>query len=770
MLKDSIGTFSSDGKKIPLKGIDIKADIFETASRVVISQRYKNTGTKPVEAVYCFPLESFSAVYDLEIIFKNKKIKAKIETKKEAQKIYDKATSKGDRSFLMEMERENIYNMSIGNLAPDEECVVVISYVAELTADENEIEFRIPLTVSPRYAPSDSDPTQVARITPPFALNVPYGLNLNIDLGSKDIIKSIVSDSHKIETAIESENISVKLHHSETEFNRDFILKIQYNEALKPKVMIYEADNNEQYAMLRLYPKKDLAKENTDGIDYIFLLDCSGSMDGTSIDSAKSVLELCLRSMSEKDKFSIVRFGSTYEYYKKKLVDYNQNNLDDAITMVKKIDADLGGTEIYKPLKFIYENILGSQFTEEESLFKGKSRSKQNYSDSDREAVIILITDGEVFNESEIIKYIKNSKKNFRIFSFGIGYGINDYFLKEIAIQTNGMFELISPDESIQKKVMKNIFRIRQNYIKNIIIDWDSDDVVTAYKNIPLIYADSNYTLYAKLKNFKKDGVVLTLEEDKNKIKMNAEVQFINDEYLISRLWAKKMINTLESDLYIGNDKTTKKIASKIIDLCKKYNIISDFTSFVGVCEMEDANKVKEKAEFLRIPIQLTRGWHGFHSDTHIPAVMRCCVSPAVNYSLDVSLSNSKFDHIEFEHCDSSVNVDSSPIDFILYNQNAEGIFKIPFKKLVDSFPDIKLTQKDLDSIYEKYKNTKSKISQKKFNNLLVSLVVMYYVEKLHKDLEDIYKLAFLKAKKLIKKHFGDDYDDIKNFLSNNIF
>jgi len=45
----------------------------------------------------------------------------------------------------------------------------------------------------------------------------------------------------------------------------------------------------------------------------LFVLDCSGSMQGQSLAQATAALELCLRSLNEGDTFNVCQFGSRYE-------------------------------------------------------------------------------------------------------------------------------------------------------------------------------------------------------------------------------------------------------------------------------------------------------------------------------------------------------------------------------------------------------------------------------------------------------------------------
>ena len=53
----------SQEKHIPLKRASVEATIRSFAADVTITQVFRNDETRPIEAVYCFPIEEQAAVY-----------------------------------------------------------------------------------------------------------------------------------------------------------------------------------------------------------------------------------------------------------------------------------------------------------------------------------------------------------------------------------------------------------------------------------------------------------------------------------------------------------------------------------------------------------------------------------------------------------------------------------------------------------------------------------------------------------------------------------
>lgn len=121
---------SPDGEKLvfPLKHTEVRAKIAGILSRVEVSQKFENPFTKPLEAVYIFPLPAEAAVDEMEIKIGEKTIKGSIKKREEAQRIYEKAKQQGRTAGLLEQERDNIFTQSLANIKPGEEIDVTIRY------------------------------------------------------------------------------------------------------------------------------------------------------------------------------------------------------------------------------------------------------------------------------------------------------------------------------------------------------------------------------------------------------------------------------------------------------------------------------------------------------------------------------------------------------------------------------------------------------------------------------------------------------------------
>jgi len=147
-----------------------------------------------------------------------------------------------------------------------------------------------------------------------------------------------------------------------------------------------------------------LGQELSHGKDFFFqfVVDCSGSMSGSRMNTAKEALKLFIQSLPESSTFSIILFGNKHNYFKNaKSWNYNDETMEKVLNEINNIRADLGGTNIIKPLKEAVNNkAAGLRFKR-----------------------VFLLTDGEVdsHERKEIIQFAEASADKCRIHTFGIG-------------------------------------------------------------------------------------------------------------------------------------------------------------------------------------------------------------------------------------------------------------------------------------------------------------------------------------------------------------
>src|SRR6185369_7002039 len=107
------------------------------------------------------------------------------------------------------------------------------------------------------------------------------------------------SPSHPIRVATGDETrAAVTLTAGVTEMDRDVVLSIELEKEHEPVVQVASGKQGESYLAVTFVPEFDVNELlDPEPSETVFVLDCSGSMQGDSLAHATAALELCLRSL-----------------------------------------------------------------------------------------------------------------------------------------------------------------------------------------------------------------------------------------------------------------------------------------------------------------------------------------------------------------------------------------------------------------------------------------------------------------------------------------
>ncbi len=117
--------------------------------------------------------------------------------------------------------------------------------------------------------------------------------------------------------------------------------------------------------------------------EVVFIIDTSGSMEGTSIEQARAALNLGLQFLGPDDRFNLVRFSSDSEKLFDESVPVYPAYLEQATDFIENLSAN-GGTVMAPALS------MALNLPEQDGLLRQ----------------VVFVTDGSVGNEQELLLQI----------------------------------------------------------------------------------------------------------------------------------------------------------------------------------------------------------------------------------------------------------------------------------------------------------------------------------------------------------------------------
>ena len=604
--------------RIALRGVRLVSRLSGMSQRTTIEQTYVNLERNAIEAVYTFPLPESAAVCGFEVITGDRVLTGQVEEIEQAVEQYEKAIGDGHGAFMVEENRPDVFTVRVGNLKPGQAVTIRLTYVCALERTDRQIRVAFPTTVAPRYATATgTDPLGAMidgdALNPPHVLDVPYGLTMEVEVDLGRALKAITSPSHRItvhpprhrtaahadaETDSDWRYALVTLAgKGVTEMDRDLVLNVELPREHEPVVQAAPGPDGASYLAVSFVPEfdvDDLAAPEPS--ETVFVLDCSGSMQGESMEQATAALELCLRSLSIGDTFNVCRFGSTFELMSSEPLHYSQETLDRAVAYVRD-SRDLGGTELYGALHAVLTP----------SPPVGRCRQ------------VILLTDGQVTNEPALVDLARQMRPRNRVFSFGIGSACSASLVKGLARATGGEAEFIAPGERIDDKVLRTFARLASPMVSDVTVDWGGCDVQTLAE-LPPVFDGDVLTVFGRAPGKLPRAVTLSCRSRTGPVKWDVPVPApAADGGVIATMWARRAIQSLEevNGLHARRYRPGKptREAATLVNLSKQFGLLSSLTTFIAIEHRSPRERNEGRPALRRVPVMLADGWGGIEAE-----------------------------------------------------------------------------------------------------------------------------------------------------------
>uniref|UniRef100_A0A8C8UGY7 von Willebrand factor A domain-containing protein 5A n=1 Tax=Peromyscus maniculatus bairdii TaxID=230844 RepID=A0A8C8UGY7_PERMB len=579
---------------VALKSIAVTLSIKDFVAGVSVTLNYENEEKVPLEAFFVFPTDEDTAVYSFEALVDGKKIVAELQDKYEAHLKYEEDLSGGFHTYLLEEDKcsKDVFRCNVGNMQPGSKVTLTLKYVQELhLEDDGALCYVLPATLNPRYHLSDQSVDSCLDLKTPIVPleDLPYTLSMVATISSQLGIRTIQCNCPLSSIDYTGENktsaqVSLAEGHK---FDRDVELLIFYRKVHSPCVTVemgmsvfFQISNTlmgAPSAMVSFYPDIPEVETSTKCGEFVFFMDCSGSMKNPMsrqnrsqlrIDAAKETLILLLKSLPLGCYFNIYEFGSTHEAFFPKSVRYTQESMERAVEKVKLMLADLGGTELLTPLRKVFRKppIPGHPLQ------------------------VFVFTDGEVAESFNVIKEVKFHSKRHRCFSFGIGEGVSTSLIKNLARVSGGTAEFITGSDRMQSKALRSLRRSLQSIVEDVSLSWDLPPGLFVHMLSPeqtVVFRGQRIITYSLLAGqIPQDEATgeVCLKYTSHGKSYEEKVTFSlhpkpDDNLTSHRLAAKSMIQARD----FGYKETTLIFKRDVLDISLESGIISSFTIFVAI-------------------------------------------------------------------------------------------------------------------------------------------------------------------------------------------
>jgi Ca-activated chloride channel family protein len=575
-------------------GTDMDVTVSGQVARIRVTQAFRNTSNRWVEASYLYPLPQDGAVDTLKMVVGQRVIIGKIKRREEAKKIYEKAMKEGRKASLVEQQRPNMFTNRVANVGPGETVLVQIEYQAPVRQVGGTFLLRLPLVVGPRYVPphtlvSSAAARDAATITAsPIARPVP-GRMLNpvsiaVLLAPGFAPARIASPYHRIAVDGQGATRNIRLADGQVPADRDFELswRAASNE---PLVGAFKQQVGRQtYVMATVVPPVTAALP-VPPREMVFVIDNSGSMGGSSMEEAKASLEHALRTLRPQDHFNVIRFDDSMTQLFERSVQATPEQVDVAIHFARSLEAS-GGTEMLPALKAALADAA-------------------TVGDASTVRQIIFLTDGDISNEDEMAAAIAADQGRSHLFPVGIGSAPNNYLMARMANMGRGTYTNIGSAAEVSPKMTALLDALQRPAVQDVKIV-ASGRIDLTPKMLPDIYAGQSLVVLGRTDRLQ--GTMTVRGRIGARLwTSTVDLSRATDSPAVAKLWARKRIDEIETERTLG--RIEGEAADRAIgDIGLEHSLVTSQTSLVA----EDRRSSRPSNQPLtreELPINLPAGW-----------------------------------------------------------------------------------------------------------------------------------------------------------------
>ena len=565
---------------VPLKHTSVEGSIDGYIATVDVNQQFHNPYSSKIEAVYVFPLPDNAAVNEFVMTVGDRKIRGIIREREKAEKIYAAAKAQGHVAALMTQERANIFTQKVANIEPGKQIDIHIRYFNTLQYDDGSYEFVFPMVVGPRFNPaattngvgtvargdhgSSGQDTEVQYPAPNERSGHDVSVTLNISAGVD------IEDVHCVNHAIEEKQVtesqrSITLSPRDAIPNKDFVLRYKVAGTHIKSALLTHEDKQGKYFTMMLYPPADLAQVQRSPMEMVFVLDCSGSMNGKPMQQAKAAIRHAVQSLTPRDSFQIIQFSNNASQLGAEPLLATDENIKLGLSYLESLNST-GGTQMIEGIKAALD------FPHDEGRFR----------------LVSFMTDGYIGNEQQVLTAMHQKLGESRVFSFGVGSSPNRMLMNRMAMLGRGAVAYLSLNDNATEIMERFNQRISHPAMTDLQIDWGNMEVADVYpQRLPDLIVGRPVVVTGRFKGepsvVKINGRV-AMEPASFSVALD-ETDASEKHAGVAAVWARLKIMDM-MNVATRSPEAADEIKVTVLETAQAHNLMSAFTAFVAVDSM----------------------------------------------------------------------------------------------------------------------------------------------------------------------------------------
>ncbi len=515
-----------------------------------VTQVFRNTENRVVEALYTFPVPKGASVANFSMWIEGREMVGEVVEKERARQIYDSYKQQRRDPGLLEQTDYKTFEMRIFPIAAGAEQRVQIAYYQELEFDADWATWVYPLATVTR-AGLDS------RTTGRFALT--------LEVASEVPVVALESPSHGGAFAVARHgpgHLQASLETTEGDLGRDVVLAYRLGRPRTGLDLVASKERGEDgYFLITLTAGEELERAD-EGMDYVFILDVSGSMnDGGKLAVSRDSLGAFIRALGEDDRFEVMTFNVTAENLFRRLRDADESAKTAAV------------------------EFLGEQRARGGTFLEPALRGAFRYKDLDRPLNVVILSDGmtEQTERQTLLRLSAERPRATRIFAIGVGNEVNRPLLEQLAEDAGGLAAFVSRGDDFERQARAFRRKLLRPAASNVELEFLGGGVYDLEpERLPSLYHGMPVRLYGRYRDPGPVELRVRADVGGELLDRTLAIELPGDgaeNPEIERMWAWHRVQRLLKEADRAGSRAP--VTAEIVRLGEAFSIVTEYTSFL---------------------------------------------------------------------------------------------------------------------------------------------------------------------------------------------
>ncbi len=562
---------------LSIKDHAVKVLVEDGYAVTTVEQVFRNTHDRVFEAIYSFPVPEKAAVAEFTYWINGQPVSGEVLAKKRARKVYEEEKAAGHEAGLAEQDGYKTFDISVWPVTPGQDTRIRLRYMQPAHIDTGVGRYLYPLedggvdenklsfwTANDKVTGSYSFDLHLRPAYPVAAVRLPNHPGAAISQNANGAWHIHLDNGAA--TAREEGAARPASGQPTHRLDKDIAVYWRQQAGLPGSIDLVpykETANGKGTFMMVLTPGDDL-KAISEGRDWVFVLDTSGSMSGKFQSLVQGISE-GLAKFRPEDRFRIITFDGQAR-------DLSGGFLNATAANVKRSVAGL-------------QAITPNNST---NLYAGLAMGLKGL-DSDRSSGIVLVTDGVAnvghTDKRDFLNLV--GRQDVRLFTMIMGNSANRPLLQAIAKESGGHAMNVSNSDDTVGAVLAATSKLTHEAMHDVEVAINgvrTADITP--KRIGSLYRGQQLVLFGHYWGQGEADVQLTAKVSGKPVNYRTHFTFPdvatrNPE--IHRLWSFAAIEDLQHQMDIFGE--TADVKQAVTDLAVDGGLVTPYTSMVVLRE-----------------------------------------------------------------------------------------------------------------------------------------------------------------------------------------